>query len=359
MTSTSTGTAALVEVPPDDWDALLARLGCPDAYLLRGYLESACLLEANDLDHKQGLELPRPVFLHLADGGGAVVFAVILREIEGSEGRLDAITPYGYGGPVGVGAEPPVESFYGLYEDWCDSNGVVSTFIRFHPLFANRRQAPPGLHVERLADTIAWSLDRELDLFTKMHPKHRNKVRKARGAGFEVAVREAPESLSEFAALYEETMSRLGATDFYFFPDAYWRTLESSLREQLVLVEARGGGELAAAAFCFATPPWLHYHVSGTSERGREAAAANLVLFEAACWGQSRGFEQFHLGGGAGGREDTLFHFKQRFFPDGRREASVGKLVHDPETYRSLAGESELRLDGYFPAYRRPAEPES
>jgi serine/alanine adding enzyme len=354
MTSTSTGTAALVEVAPGDWDALLARLGCADAYLLRGYLESACLLE----DHKQGLDPPRPVFLHLADRGGDVVFALILREIPGAAGRVDAITPYGYGGPFGVGAEPPVAGFYERYEDWCGSNGVVSTFIRFHPLFANQGQAPSGVHVERLADTIAWSLDRDLDLYASLHPKHRNKVRKARAAGFEVTVREAPESLSEFAALYEETMSRLGATDFYFFPDEYWRSLETGLREQLVLVEARDGGELAGAALCFATAPWLHYHVSGTSERGREAAAANLVLFEAACWGQSRGFDQFHLGGGAGGREDTLFHFKQRFFPSGRREAGVGKLVHDAKTYCALAGLSRLTLDGYFPAYRGPVEAE-
>jgi len=266
---------------------------------------------------------------------------------------LDAITPYGYGGPVAVGPEPPVERFYDAYESWCYSAGVVSTFIRFHPLFENQRQAPAAVHVERLADTVAWSLDPELDLFAELHPKHRNKVRKARAAGLEVAVHEAPDSLSGFATLYDATMSRLGADEFYFFPPDYWQALVDGLRERIVLAEARFGDELAAAALCFATPPWLHYHVSGTSERGREAAAANLALFEAASWGQKQGLEQFHLGGGAGGREDTLFHFKQRFFPSGRREASVGKLVHDAEAYRALTGLPEVRLDGYFPAYRK------
>jgi hypothetical protein len=331
-------------VAPEEWDPLLGRIGCGDTYLLRGYVESACLLDRGT-----------PLLLHLSDGGGDVVFALILREIDGGAGRCDAITPYGYGGPVGVGPEPPIESFYELYENWCLSRSVVSTFIRFHPLFANQRQAPDGVHVEPLADTIAWSLQQDLDLFASLHPKHRNKVRKARAAGLEVGVREAPPSLSEFAALYEATMNRLGADDFYFFPAAYWQSLATAMRERIVLVEARFAGELAAAALCFATPPWLHYHVSGTNEHGREAAAANLVLFEAACWGQRRRFEQFHLGGGAGGRQDTLFHFKQRFFPPGRREASVGKLVHDVETYCALAGLPELRLDGYFPAYRRPA----
>jgi len=348
VTSASAGTAALVEVASEQWDSLLERIGCGDAYLLRGYVESACLLERG-----------KPLLLHLSDGGGDVVFALILRELDGEQGQLDAITPYGYGGPVAVGPEPPVERFYELYESWCRSRGVVSTFIRFHPLFANQRQAPAGVHVERLADTIAWALDSDLDLFAGLHPKHRNKVRKARAAGLEVAVREAPPSLSEFAALYEATMSRLGADDFYFFPADYWQALDDGLRERIVLVEARFGDELATAALCFATPPWLHYHVSGTSERGREAAAANLVLFEAACWGQAQSLEQFHLGGGAGGREDTLFHFKQRFFPEGRHEASVGKLVHGTDAYLALSGLPELRLEGYFPAYRKPARSES
>ena len=341
MSSSSTGTAALVEVAPAEWDTLLERLGCGDAYLLRGYLESASLLEPG-----------RPLLLHLSDDGGDVVLAVIQREIDGAPGRLDAITPYGYGGPVAMGPEPPVERFYELYEGWCRSAGVVSTFIRFHPLYANQREAPAAVHVERLGETIAWPLDPELDLFAGLHPKHRNKVRKARSAGLEVAVREGAVDLTEFAALYDGTMSRLGADEFYFFPPEYWQALAEGLGERIVLVEARSQGELAAAALCFATPPWLHYHVSGTSERGREAAAANLVLFEAACWGQKQGLKQFHLGGGAGGREDTLFHFKQRFYPEGRREASIGKLVHDEAGYLALAEMPELRLDGYFPAYR-------
>ncbi|TML47191.1 MAG: hypothetical protein E6G19_00195, partial [Actinobacteria bacterium] len=224
MTPTSAGTAALVEVATEQWDPLVERLGCADAYLLRHYVESACLLERG-----------RPLLLHLPADGGDVVFPLILREIEGERGLLDAITPYGYGGPVAVGPEPPVEHFYELYDSWCRTAGVVSTFIRFHPLFANQRQAPDGVHIERLADTIAWSLDPDLDLFDGLHPKHRNKVRKARAAGLEIAVREAPPSLSGFAGLYEGTMSRLGADDFYFFPADYWQALAEGLREQIVL----------------------------------------------------------------------------------------------------------------------------
>ena len=76
---------------------MLDGLGLADAYLRRAYVESACVLEPGE-----------PVLLE-HDGA---VFALI-RRVD----PVDAITPYGYGGPVGrdvrafwaayAGQEPP------------------------------------------------------------------------------------------------------------------------------------------------------------------------------------------------------------------------------------------------------------
>src|SRR5919202_2528432 len=165
-----------------------------------------------------------------------------------------------------------------------------------------------------------------------MHPKHRNKVRKAENAGVVVELRESPADLDAFAALYEDTMRRLEASVFYVFSPEYWSALTERLRERIVVAEARfRDGELAASALFLAARPWLHYHLSGTTERGRNAAAANLIVYEAARWASERGFSDLHLGGGYGGREDSLFEFKLRFAPSGRREAAVGKAVHDAD----------------------------
>ena len=79
-----------------------------------------------------------------------------------------------------------------------------------------------------------------------------------------------------------------------------------------------------------------------------------MLFLEAARWGAAQGFTRFHLGGGVGGRADSLLEFKQRFDPGGALEAAVGKAVHDEAAYRALAG-SDAGLEGYFPAYRAPA----
>jgi hypothetical protein len=275
-----------------------------------------------------------------------------VREIPRRKG-LDVTTPYGYGGPVAVGEEPPVARFYELYERWCEARQIVTTFIRFHPLFENHRQAPSEFRVEPLGPTIGWRVDAERDLLAEMHQKHRNVVRKAAGAGIAVETTEGAAGLERFVGLYEATMRRAQATPFYFFPPEYWHGL-TALGERLVRFDAVLDGDLLASALCFATPPWFHYHLGATSESARTTGASNLVLYEAARWAQERGFDHFHIGGGVGARTDSLFEFKRRFDPEGVREAAVGKLVHDADRYAKLAGDGG-DLDGFFPAYRRPS----
>jgi serine/alanine adding enzyme len=331
--------SGLAEIEPGAWDELLEHVGCADAYLLRQYVESARVLEDG-----------RPVLLHLADGGGGdVVFPLLLRELPG--GGHDVTTPYGYGGPVGIGPAPPTAEFWELYGDWCRANGAVTTFVRFHPLFANQRRAGSDVRVEPMGRTVGWRLQAP-DLFAGMHPAHRRACRRARKAGVSVSLRESPADLSAFAALYELTMRRVGAAGFYLFSPPYWDAL-AGLGERLVLFEAEEGAEVLASALCFATPPWLHYHLGATADRGRELGASNLLFYEAARWAQERGYERFHLGGGVGAREDSLFTFKRRFDPDGDLLVfAVGKAVHDPDAYRALTGRDADDVDGFFPAYR-------
>jgi len=302
---------------------VLEELGFVDVYLTREYVEASTLLEAG-----------RPVFLRT----GEAVFAAIVRE-----GPTDVITPYGYGGPVGAG-------FWEPYGDWCREHGVVTTFVRFHPLYANQRDIPPAVKVQPLAGTVAWRLDEEGDLLERMHRHHRRVVRKALAAGVEARAQFAPESLGGFVALYRQTMERQEAEDFYLFPPEYWRALETSLRDHVVLFEAGDDAKL----LCLHAPPWLHYHLGASSDAGRKLGASTLLFLEAARWAQELGYTRFHLGGGVGGARDSLYEFKLRFDPGGEVEAAIGKAVHDDETYRRLAG-TETGLDGFFPAYRQPA----
>jgi serine/alanine adding enzyme len=312
----------IAEVAPEAWNETLEELGFVDVYLTREYVEASTLLEPG-----------RPLFLRTDEAA----FPAILRE-----DPPDVITPYGYGGPVGGG-------FWEQYEDWCRANGVVTTFVRFHPLYGNHREAGPDVHVQPLAGTVALRLAEEGDLFERMHRHHRRVVRKALAAGVEATAQLAPGSLAGFVSLYERTMERQEAEDFYYFPPDYWRALETSLRDHVVLFEAGDDAKL----LCLHAPPWLHYHLGASSDAGRKLGASSLLFLEAARWAQELGYTHFHLGGGVGGARDSLYEFKLRFDPGGELEAAIGKAIHDEAAYRRLAGPG-AGLNGFFPAYRRP-----
>jgi hypothetical protein len=297
------------EVEAAEWDGLEL-----DAYYRRPYVEAAALGGG------------RPFLL---EHEGAF-FAGVERE-----DPRDVVTPYGYGGPTAAG-------FWPAYEEWARERGAVTTFVRFHPLYANQRGAP--IHVEELAPTVGWRLDPDRDLLAGLHFKHRNKVTKAENAGATVTHHDG---LGEFVPLYEDTMRRVNADDFYFFEPAYWERLAEL---PLARFDAAIDGEVVASALCLATPPWLHYHLSGTTDAGRTTGSSTLVLLEAARWAQAQGYERFHLGGGLGGKADSLHHFKARFDPEGLLEAAVGKAIHDEDEYRRLSGTTAI--DGFFPAYR-------
>jgi hypothetical protein len=320
----------VIEVSAGAWDATLTELGVADAYLLRSYVEASCVLDPG-----------RAVLLREGD----IVFPAIEREIPGSE-RRDVTTPYGYGGPAGSG---DAAAFSRAYAEWCRERGVVTTFMRFHPLLENVGLAPEGTVKERLADTATWPL--EGDLEKGMHSMHRRGAKKAAKADVQVQVNVGPDDLSAFVELYEAAMKQRDAEDFYLFPEPYWAAL-LKLGDKLVRMDATLDGELVASQLLLATRPWLHYHLGAASEAGFDLGASKLLFLEAARWGQELLFVELHLGSGLGGSADSLWEFKQRLSPAAGRPFWIGKLVHDEAAYRELGGSGK---DGFFPAYRAPA----
>jgi len=324
-----------VEVEAGRWDRELRAAGLGDVYYSHGFVAASARLAGGSR-----------ALLRLAGAGGDVFFACVVRS-----DPPDVVTPYGYGGPAGTGERPPLAEFPHAYQAWCERRGVVSSFAVFHPLLGNADSpAAAGFRRTALAGTVAWSL--EGDLLAGMHKHHRRVVRRAQAAGCELTVAPRPTDLAEFVAVYEQTMRRTDAAPFYFFPLEYWDALRADV--PLVRIDVRRGGELLASVLGMGEPPWLHYHVGGAAEAGRGTGASHLALYGLARWGQEHGYDTLHLGGGVGGRADSLLQYKLRFAPGGLVAASIGKAVHDEPAYLRLSGGYAVDWDDHFPAYRAP-----
>jgi len=165
-----------------------------------------------------------------------------------------------------------------------------------------------------------------------IHGKHRNAISQARRAGLTFHVDRDGVYLDDFRSLYEATMNRLAADDFYFFSREYFtETMRLSPRAFLgvVLKDKR----CIAAAFFLNGGIFGHYHLSASDLAAQVWRPNNFMIYEAALALKGEGARWFHLGGAADSvNSQSLFQFKSRFSKV-RKRFFIGKAVLDQESY--------------------------
>ncbi|MDP8223468.1 MAG: GNAT family N-acetyltransferase [Candidatus Lernaella stagnicola] len=328
------------------WRALLADTHLGDVYHHPGYLatlaargEGEPLLFVFESEQGRGLHavLKRP----LAD----LPFPHAFRD------GFDAVSPYGYAGPV---LESPAiaEVFWDRWSDAAQQLGIVSEFVRFHPLLANHAACAGLFDITQAGRTI-W-MDLADDPWQTVSKSRRRDAGYAQRQGVKVES-VGLEHLSSFVRLYQETMTRVDATGYYFFDEAYFAALADGLGDDFRLVRAHLDGTDCAYALCLRHGERLHYHLSCTAEAMSHTRAVNLLLIETAVMARDAGLTQFHLGGGYRG-EDSLFDFKSHFSPQ-RSPFFVGRVVHDETAVSALTGKAKaagvvMNDSSFFPPYR-------
>jgi hypothetical protein len=348
-------------VQPGDaaWDETLA---CTphDVYHLAGYARAST---ADDHADIRGALV--------SDGARRLFVPLMVRPVPGDLGGgydvFDAVSPYGYPGPIfsQVNDEERrefVDAAVSLLVDNLRRSGIVATFVRLHPLLGVTACDLEGKGaLVHHGETVVVDLDQtEEELWRQTRSGHRNEINKSLRLGHVAEMDDSWQHLDNFIDIYRETMQRVGASEGYFFSEAYFRKLRDALSDHLHLGIVRVGDEIAAASLFTETGGIVQYHLSGTREAHLRAQPTKLLLHFARTWAKARGNRWMHLGGGLGGGKDSLFAFKAGF-----SKMSVPfhtwRVIADPAAYQRLVTAWEQRHgvvadrpDGFFPAYRKP-----
>lgn len=326
------------------WNAALNEMAVCDIYYTPEYLAAQEQIEEGE------------AWLAVWDGGalGRVAYAFLKRRIPGQQGLFDLTTPYGYGGPVHSGERDKtgtaLAAFRQEFDHYCREQGVVSEFVRFHPLFENHFESD-GLQVQYVRDTVVIELRDGNDPMQSFPSKTRNMIRKAQKSEVTIEVTSGSGNCRNFIRLYTQTMQRREAANFYYFPDRFFESLLDGLVPKPVLLTAWCEGKAIAAAMFLLYKRYLHYHFSGSDPVYLHLAPNDLIIYEASKIGAMSGAQFLHLGGGYSTPEDSLFKFKASFSPL-RGHFFVGRKIHDPGTYERLTAISGPGTPGFFPAYR-------
>lgn len=298
------------------------------------------------------------------------VWPYLLSPIEGGDGWNDVSSVYGYPGVVASPDSEFVERAWAALLDQWKMQRVVSVFTRFHPLLANvkllsglkDRNGVSALEGCRLVgSTVAIDLTPSSEQQVRSYQKVlRQEIRKSRAAGFVTEADVEWRHVDDFLHLYTDTMARRNSRSDYLVDAAWVSEFRRTLGEHARLFVTKWNGTVAAALLAMEYRPFLHAHLTGINRELTAHSPLKVLLDDVREWGTVRGLQSFHLGGGLGGREDSLFQFKQKFSPV-THEFWTGAWVLDRAAYRDLeerhrnefAAEGvDLGDPGFFPIYR-------
>lgn len=344
--ATSTLAGMLLDVEAPEWETVLRRAR-HDFYHLPAYVALCATQEHGE-----------PRALYVSNGERDLLLPLVLRGIPG--GGADASSPYGYPGPVGVGTDDPAFLRVALVAgiQILREEGVVSAFVRLHPLLNPIPPAGIGTLV-RHGETV--SIDLQLptkELWAQMRLNHRRDITRALRLGYVARMDEDWRQLETFKLLYRATMDRRSAAPFYLFDDDYFDGIRDALGERLHLCVVEIDGVVAAAGLFVETNGIVQYHLSGSSNAFRAIQPTKLMIHFVTSWARDRGDQVLHLGGGVGGGNDSLLHFKTGFSPL-RHPYGTVRMVMDEQEYGHLVAARDPLLDpgersDFFPLYRKP-----
>jgi hypothetical protein len=349
----------------DGWMSALERCASYDFYHLPAY---------HALAEEQGEGSAR-LFMY-REGDYRIVLPLLLRDLDvlwpntsPAVGCRDATSVYGYTGPVCSHADVPdavAHHFQMALRGWLRDLRVMNVFSRLHPLLPQRALLA-GLGDFAVSRTVSIDLTLPLDVQRSgIRRRYREAINRLRRNGVTCVEDEDGSYLREFCRIYHETMRRVGAAEWYFFPLSYFERLREGLGPRLHLFVCLHAGKAVCACLFVACHGILQYHLGGTRDDALNLAPMKLLIDDVRRWATAQGLRVLHLGGGTTASLDDPLLFFKRGFSERVHEFAAWKWVVIPELHHRLCEakahwneqhDLEPTIPDFFPAYRSPCTP--
>lgn len=333
-----------------EWDKRVKSFDNYDVYWLSGYVRAFWL-------HGDG----EPLLFYYNNGKVRGMNVVMKRDIARDihfynkiklNSLYDFSSPYGYGGWIIEG--DGIAELFNEYEKWCVQNNIICEFVRFHPIIKNQLLCEPEYSVVELGNVVTMDISSPDIIWSNLTSKNRNVIRKAIKNGVKIYNGRYPELLDKFKKIYDRTMDKDCANQYYYFEKNFYESILEDLPYNSQIFYAVYDGKIISASIMIMANGKINYHLSGSLKEYSNLAATNLLLYHTALWGCENGYKTLYLGGGVGSNEDSLFKFKRAFYrKDNLNKFYIGTKIFNQEEYEELVklrgdvGESQ-----FFPRYR-------
>lgn len=338
----------------DKWDEIVKSFREHDVYYLSGYVKAYQINGDGE-----------PQLFYFEKEKTKAINVVIKRDIAEchyfetmqKNTYFDIVTPYGYGGWIIEGDD------YALlqreYEEYCHKSNIVSEFVRYSPLLENWHGFEKMYDQVHLGSTVFVDTTSAKVVWENITSKNRNMIRKAQKNGVRVYWGRTPELIEPFMSIYNTTMDRDNADEYYYFGRNYYERVLEDLKQNAMWFYTEKDNDIASIAIFMFCNGNMHYHLSASKKEYQSLAPSNLMIYEAAVWAAEHGYKKLHLGGGLGSEKDSLYKFKKAFNRQNDSEFYIGKKIFNQEAYMELCEIRKNVGDGFdpnnsfFPGYRK------
>jgi hypothetical protein len=252
-------------------------------------------------------------------------------------GLCDIISLYGRGGIVmHPAAASHIESFHASMAQYCRESAVICGFDRFHPVIGNDAWAAPATRVMDVGGFVVVDMRPDMSVIeNSFKPSVRKDLRKAERNGITCFAEPDCSHLQDFLDIYYQTMTRNGASEYYYFADDYFAALQNLLAGQFHFFYAMAGSDIVSCELVLHHGKFCHSFLGGTRREALPLCANPMLKRAIIGFLKDRGCEHFLLGGGTRA-DDGIFNFKKAYAPQGVLPSRIGGTIWDRQSYDRL-----------------------
>lgn len=328
--------------------------------LWNGYIQKAAIYDFYHTWYYHSLEKSGKPFLFVYhEKDDFIALPLLKRRIEDTA-YFDCTSVYGYAGPVSNVPfqhleEKVIEGFKQALSTFLESENIVSVFSRLHPLINQQALLEHFGGIFNNGRTVAIDLTLTTEeQRLKYRRSIRQKVNQLRRKGFVVKEAVSEEEINEFVRIYNENMIKVNASSYYFFDEQYFFDLLNADDFNSKLLLAYYENKITSGGVVTFSNNIMQFHLAATSNEFLCEAPMKLLFDEAASVGKDMSMRYLHLGGGVGGREDSLFDFKAGF-SDMYFNFNTWRYIVNMPAYNALVSQFGKNIEnnkGRFPLYR-------
>jgi hypothetical protein len=244
---------------------------------------------------------------------------------------------YGYNGVLFSSLDYQfVLSFFNAFESFCKQQNIIAEFVRIGLFYDSKFQArknfsvlfnQKNIVVKLLNDNI-WNNSYEYSTRKNINKAQRSNLEFHKYTGENIST----EFLEAFINIYDKTMQRNNADEYYYFSPEYFKNLSAYLKNKALFYFVSYEEKLISCELVLTNGFNSYSFLGGTDSEYFRLRPNDFLKHNIINDLKNNSGVNFCLGGGTEG----IFRFKKSFCKTGVMDFFIGKKIHNQAIYNEV-----------------------